>query len=191
MANGVYHALLLFMLPLGATTGMIAASGRAIGVYESGIVVYTAALIVVTLKLALESHYWVWLNHLFNWGSVVILWFGFQLIYSLFGVAGFRAMGWDVTFSFYIIASQAPYWFAVALTVVAVLARDVLWKFAKRTYAPQPYHIVQEIEKVRCARVVCVMFFFSRVFLKRNKMKFELLIFLFFLCCNLVQTNFD
>ena len=74
MANGVIHASVLFLLPLGATTALVTPSGRAIGVFEAGLVVYTAAIIVVTAKLGLESHYWVWLNHLFNWGSVLILW---------------------------------------------------------------------------------------------------------------------
>ena len=56
------------------SAALVTPSGRAIGVFEAGLVVYTAAIIVVTAKLGLESHYWVWLNHLFNWGSVLILW---------------------------------------------------------------------------------------------------------------------
>jgi phospholipid-transporting ATPase len=149
MANGVFHSLILFMLPAFAAayeSSSIGGNGRSLGIYESGIVVYTCVILVVSLKLALESSYWTWINHLVVWGSIFIGFFLFQLVYSFFGF--FVSMGWDVTFSFYIVASLPTYWFCILLVPFAALSHDVTWKYIKRTYAPEFYHIVQEIERI-------------------------------------------
>lgn len=113
MANGLFHSIILFMLPVFAgaygsffvpisfvcsfqlmcflliESTSIAPNGRSLGIYETGIIVYdflfhflflfckksyliwncfdffksyTSVIIVVTMKLALESSYWNWSN---------------------------------------------------------------------------------------------------------------------------------
>jgi phospholipid-transporting ATPase len=39
------------------------------------------------------------------------------------------------------------FWFGIFFLPFAINLRDFVWKYIKRTYLPQPYHIVQEVQK--------------------------------------------
>ncbi|KAJ3599088.1 hypothetical protein NHX12_033051 [Muraenolepis orangiensis] len=49
------------------------------GNWTFGMLVYTVMVITVTLQLALETHYWTWMNHFVTWGSIA-----FYFVFSLF-----------------------------------------------------------------------------------------------------------
>ncbi|XP_019740035.1 probable phospholipid-transporting ATPase IF [Hippocampus comes] len=49
------------------------------GNWTFGTLVFTVMVITVTLKLALETHFWTWMNHFVTWGSIA-----FYFIFSLF-----------------------------------------------------------------------------------------------------------
>jgi phospholipid-transporting ATPase len=146
MAVALVHATVIFFLTAESSFGVTAASGRDLGLYPTGITIYTTVLITVTLKLALETQHFTWISHLAYWGSLPVLWILFQLVYSLFGRAPALNMGSEVTHAFYIVAGEAPFWFSIVIVSAIALWRDLSWKYVKRTFFPQLYHIVQEAD---------------------------------------------
>jgi phospholipid-transporting ATPase len=145
MATGIYHATIIFFLPVAFALGTTAANGRDLGLYPSGITIYQCIVLTVTFKLALETQHWTAITHTTYWGAL-LAWLLFQVFYSLFGRAPELNMGAEVIHAFYIVASQGPFWFTTFLVPVVALWRDITWKYVRRTFMPEHYHIVQEIE---------------------------------------------
>uniref|UniRef100_A0A8C5QD03 Phospholipid-transporting ATPase n=1 Tax=Leptobrachium leishanense TaxID=445787 RepID=A0A8C5QD03_9ANUR len=54
-------------------------NGQVFGNWSFGTIVFTTLVFTVTLKLALDTRYWTWLNHLVIWGSLA-----FYVIFSIF-----------------------------------------------------------------------------------------------------------
>uniref|UniRef100_A0A7N4NUQ6 Phospholipid-transporting ATPase n=1 Tax=Sarcophilus harrisii TaxID=9305 RepID=A0A7N4NUQ6_SARHA len=76
---GVFDALVFFFgayLMLENTTVTI--NGQVFGNWTFGTLVFTVLVFTVTLKLALDTHYWTWINHFVIWGSLI-----FYIIFSL------------------------------------------------------------------------------------------------------------
>ena len=62
------------------TQGLYKASEKG-GPFDLGIACYTAIVLIVTVRLTVETSYWTWLSHMAIWGTI-LLYFIFGLIYS-------------------------------------------------------------------------------------------------------------
>ena len=83
------------------------------------------------------------MNHLVYWGELVI-WVLWMLIYGLFFQIPHLGLGSELGYVAYHILNTPKFYFTCILVVIVALFRDFMWKSAKRTFFPQPYHIVQE-----------------------------------------------
>jgi len=152
LANAFWHSVIVYMVPMTALAGGIAAGavvsdGRVLGLYEQGLGVYTAALATVTLKLALETRLWnVW-THTTMWGSLFVLWGAWCGVYQLVGLTSL-GLGRDFVYSSSIAASSPVFWMSVVVATCAALYRDVAWKAWQRYVLPRPVHIVQELQEL-------------------------------------------
>jgi phospholipid-transporting ATPase len=146
IAAALSHSAVLFAIVQATYAHDIAdQDGRNTGLYAVGVVLYACVVFVVNLKVALETASWTWVNHLCTWGScgVVLL---FYFIYHLM---------WDsplplaslVYRVIYRLLPSPVFWFVLIIAPIAALLRDFVWKYVKRTYWPELYHIVQEIER--------------------------------------------
>jgi magnesium-transporting ATPase (P-type) len=136
---GAWHSFVILWVVSGTYSGVTDWRGHTNSTcYDLGVIVYTIVIVVLTAKLMLETHYFTWIN-----------WFGFYFSVGIwfvwcFGIHLLEKWVPETGGSIYHLAGTAGYWFVLGITPFVALLRDVVWKFAKRNYFPQPYHLVQE-----------------------------------------------
>uniref|UniRef100_A0A8C4U214 Phospholipid-transporting ATPase n=1 Tax=Falco tinnunculus TaxID=100819 RepID=A0A8C4U214_FALTI len=132
---GFFHAFVFFYgsyLLMGEDTSLLG-NGQMFGNWTFGTLVFTVMVITVTMKMALETHFWTWINHFVTWGSIV-----FYFIFSLFygGIIWPFLHTQDMYFVFVQLLSSGSAWFAIILIVVACLFIDVVKKVLYRHLQP-------------------------------------------------------
>ncbi|XP_035269234.1 probable phospholipid-transporting ATPase IF isoform X3 [Anguilla anguilla] len=140
---GFCHAFLFFFgsyVLMGEDTslmgnGQILKANRQLmfGNWTFGTLVFTVMVITVTLKLALETHFWTWINHFVTWGSIA-----FYFIFSLFygGIIWPFLHTQDMYFVFVQLLSSGSAWFAIIIIVMSCLFPDVIKKVLYRHLQP-------------------------------------------------------
>ncbi|KAM6902301.1 phospholipid-transporting ATPase ID-like [Xenentodon cancila] len=69
--NSCFSSLVLFFIPWAAMQDTVRDDGKDIADYQSfALLAQTCLLVVVSIQLCLDTHYWTALNHLFIWGSL-------------------------------------------------------------------------------------------------------------------------
>ncbi|XP_031430923.1 phospholipid-transporting ATPase IF isoform X2 [Clupea harengus] len=103
------------------------------GNWTFGTMVFTVMVITVTLKLALETHFWTWIHHFVTWGSIA-----FYFIFSLFygGIIWPFLHTQDMYFVFVQLLSSGSAWFAIIIIVTGCLFPDVIKKVLYRHLQP-------------------------------------------------------
>uniref|UniRef100_A0A4W4FUV6 Phospholipid-transporting ATPase n=1 Tax=Electrophorus electricus TaxID=8005 RepID=A0A4W4FUV6_ELEEL len=132
---GFCHAFIFFFgsyILMGEDTSLMG-NGQMFGNWTFGTLVFTVMVITVTLKLALETHFWTWMNHFVTWGSIA-----FYFIFSLFygGIIWPFLHTQDMYFVFVQLLSSGSAWFAIVLIVVSCLFPDVVKKVFYRHLQP-------------------------------------------------------
>jgi len=148
--EGVIHSVVIYFGVMYIMShGIITSAGHDYGLWAFGTAVYTAVIITVNVKLALEVSTWnVWI--LASLVFSVLIWFvwlvGFSFIPPLaspvftteanvlYGVPGFLLKSWT-------------FWACVAILPFLCLVPDFTYKYLRRRYAPFNWQIVGEIEK--------------------------------------------
>uniref|UniRef100_A0A674NXZ8 Phospholipid-transporting ATPase n=1 Tax=Takifugu rubripes TaxID=31033 RepID=A0A674NXZ8_TAKRU len=132
---GFCHAFVFFFgsyILMGEDTTLMG-NGQMFGNWTFGTLVFTVMVITVTLKLALETHFWTWMNHLVTWGSIA-----FYFIFSLFygGIIWPFLHTQDMYFVFVQLLSSGSAWFAIIIIVITCLFPDVVKKVFYRHLQP-------------------------------------------------------
>jgi len=147
--TAVWHSLVLYgMVGLAFDQSNVFPDGRSLDLFSMGTVSYTCVVITVNLKLALETRYWTWINHVAIWGSILayIFWL---LIYGLFYTATSVDVGADLFYVIYNLGTSALFYWSCIVIPVVCLWRDFTWKYLFRTFMPRSYHIVQEMQMLQ------------------------------------------
>lgn len=136
----LYHASVIFWFTFAIfyPSHTVSATGRDVGLQEMGFYMMTMAIVVVTLRLALESVHWVFFTHFAVWGSLV---FYFLARMALSNMLIFDPGQYGI---FELSLSSANYWFSVILVVMACLLPIVAVKYLKRSYYPKEWYLLQE-----------------------------------------------
>ncbi|XP_041126386.1 phospholipid-transporting ATPase IF-like isoform X3 [Polyodon spathula] len=142
---GFSHALVFFFgsyLLMGEDTSLMG-TGKMFGNWTFGTLVFTVMFITVTLKLALETHFWTWMNHFVTWGSLA-----FYFIFSLFygGIIWPFLHTQDMYFVFVQLLSSGSAWFAIIIIVIICLFPDVIKKVLYRHVQPMNTQKAQTLE---------------------------------------------
>ncbi|KAI4890357.1 hypothetical protein NFI96_027834, partial [Prochilodus magdalenae] len=132
---GFCHAFVFFFgsyILMGEDTTLMG-NGQMFGNWTFGTLVFTVMVITVTLKLALETHFWTWVNHFVTWGSIA-----FYFIFSLFygGIIWPFLHTQDMYFVFVQLLSSGSAWFAIIIIVITCLFPDVIKKVFYRHLQP-------------------------------------------------------
>ncbi|OXB82468.1 UNVERIFIED_CONTAM: hypothetical protein H355_000726 [Colinus virginianus] len=154
---GFLHAFVFFYgsyLLMGEDTSLLG-NGQMFGNWTFGTLVFTVMVITVTMKMALETHFWTWINHFVTWGSIV-----FYFIFSLFygGIIWPFLHTQDMYFVFVQLLSSGSAWFAIILIVVACLFLDVVKKVLYRHLQPTSTEKAQLTETgsgINCMDSMC------------------------------------
>ncbi|KAF2078368.1 hypothetical protein CYY_000352 [Polysphondylium violaceum] len=147
VANGVYHSFILFAFPtLIFRAGLPFTAGKAIDLFSIGTVAFSCIVLTVNIKLALETRYWTWINHVAIWGSIVI-YFMWLVIFGKFWEVDSLDVGSDLYSIIYHLGTSAVFYFSILIVPVIALWRDFTWKFIHRSELTKPYHVAQELQK--------------------------------------------
>ncbi|XP_036106000.1 probable phospholipid-transporting ATPase IH isoform X1 [Molossus molossus] len=110
------------------------------GNWTFGTLVFTVMVFTVTLKLALDTHYWTWINHFVIWGSLL-----FYIVFSLlWGGIIWPFLSYQRMYYVFIqMLSSGPAWLAIILLITISLLPDVLKKVLCRQLWPSATERVQ------------------------------------------------
>ncbi|KAE9131881.1 hypothetical protein PF010_g3378 [Phytophthora fragariae] len=148
--NGVWHSLVIFFVSAWAFEGfgmsirdfpvIATESGKGGGLITLGFVVFTNLVIVVNLKLCLETFMLTW-QFLLTVTVSVLLWFAVGSLISLPNARFPQATG-EMEY----LLELPTFWLVCFLVLSLSLLRDALWKIVRRFSLPSMYHILQERE---------------------------------------------
>ncbi|XP_012908498.1 phospholipid-transporting ATPase IH isoform X3 [Mustela putorius furo] len=110
------------------------------GNWTFGTLVFTVMVFTVTLKLALDTHYWTWINHFVIWGSLL-----FYVVFSLlWGGIIWPFLSYQRMYYVFIqMLSSGPAWLVIILLVTVSLLPDVLKKVLCRQLWPSATERIQ------------------------------------------------
>ncbi|XP_075426819.1 phospholipid-transporting ATPase IF isoform X2 [Ascaphus truei] len=125
------------------------------GNWTFGTLVFTVMVITVTMKMALETHFWTWINHFVTWGSIA-----FYFIFALFygGIIWPFLHTQDMYFVFVQLLSSGSAWFAIIIIIASCLILDVVKKVAYRHLQPSSTEKAQLTETgsgINCLDSMC------------------------------------
>ncbi|XP_048834604.1 phospholipid-transporting ATPase IH-like isoform X5 [Brienomyrus brachyistius] len=115
-------------------------NGQMFGNWTFGALVFTVLVFTVTLKLALDTHYWTWINHFVIWGSLL-----FYVVFSLlWGGIIWPFLNYQrMYYVFMQMLSSGPAWLSIILLVSVSLLPDVLKKVLCRALWPTTTEHIQ------------------------------------------------
>uniref|UniRef100_I3LWA1 Phospholipid-transporting ATPase n=1 Tax=Ictidomys tridecemlineatus TaxID=43179 RepID=I3LWA1_ICTTR len=131
---GLFDALVFFF---GAyfmfENTVVTSGGQMFGNWTFGTLVFTVMVFTVTLKLALDTHYWTWINHFVIWGSLL-----FYIVFSLLwgGIIWPFLSYQRMYYVFLHMLSSGPAWLGIILLITVSLLPDVLKKVLCRQLWP-------------------------------------------------------
>ncbi|XP_061548497.1 phospholipid-transporting ATPase IH isoform X5 [Phycodurus eques] len=112
------------------------------GNWTFGTLVFTVLVFTVTFKLALDTHYWTWINHFVIWGSLIF----FMVFSLLWGGIIWPFLNYQrMYYVFMQMLSSGPAWLSIALLMTASLLPDVLKKVIWRTLWPTTTERIQHV----------------------------------------------
>uniref|UniRef100_A0AAQ4QNF2 Phospholipid-transporting ATPase n=1 Tax=Gasterosteus aculeatus aculeatus TaxID=481459 RepID=A0AAQ4QNF2_GASAC len=108
-------------------------NGQMFGNWTFGTLVFTVLVFTVTLKLALDTHHWTWINHFVIWGSLL-----FYVIFSLlWGGIIWPFLNYQrMYYVFMQMLSSGPAWLSIILLITVSLLPDVIKKVLCRAVCP-------------------------------------------------------
>ncbi|KAG7467216.1 hypothetical protein MATL_G00150900 [Megalops atlanticus] len=114
------------------------------GNWTFGTLVFTVLVFTVTLKLALDTHYWTWINHFVIWGSLL-----FYVIFSLlWGGIIWPFLNYQrMYYVFMQMLSSGPAWLSIILLITVSLLPDVVKKVLFRALWPTTTERIQHFER--------------------------------------------
>ncbi|TMS11874.1 putative phospholipid-transporting ATPase IH [Larimichthys crocea] len=143
---GVYDAIVMFFgayFLFDNTT--FTSNGQMFGNWTFGTLVFTVLVFTVTFKLALDTHYWTWINHFVIWGSLI-----FFVVFSLlWGGIIWPFLNYQrMYYVFMQMLSSGPAWLSIILLITAGLLPDVLKKVIWRALWPTTTERIQNADKL-------------------------------------------
>lgn len=136
----IFWAAMAAVLPQASLT-----TGELLEMNGFSAVLMTAVVIAVNVQIALQSEHFVWLTHLFIWGSLA-LWLFFLGTYSFFA-PGFST-DWYYIFP-EVLAPSALFWLtSLFLLPAAAILPYFVFRAVESRVAPPDQQIVQEVVRL-------------------------------------------
>lgn len=150
VANGFYHSAVTYIGSI-----LFYRYGFALNIHGEtadhwtwGTAVYTTSVLIVLGKAALVTNQWTKFTVVAIPGSF-ILWLIFFPIYaSIFPHVNISTEYYGVVSHTY---GSATFWLMIIVLPTFALLRDFAWKYYRRMYVPETYHVVQEMQKYNIA----------------------------------------
>lgn len=143
--NALFHSVILFGFSVILWWGDLKQSdGLDSGHWVWGTTLYMAVLLTVLGKAALISDIWTKYTVAAIPGSFIFT----MLFLPLYAVIA-PAIGFSLEYQGIVphLWANGVFYFVLIMVPTVCLARDFAWKYYTRTYRPESYHIVQELQK--------------------------------------------
>ncbi|KAK4057711.1 aminophospholipid translocase [Microbotryomycetes sp. JL221] len=145
IANALAHSFVVYVVTVLIFWGeLILPQGWIAGHWVWGTTLYLSVLLTVLAKAALISDIWTKYTLLAIPGSFVFT-MAFLPLYAL--IAPLTGLSREYSGIVPRLWSNAVFWFTILGMPFVLLTRDFAWKSYKRLFKPEPYHVVQEIQK--------------------------------------------
>ncbi|KAL2077202.1 hypothetical protein ACEWY4_026706 [Coilia grayii] len=121
---GVFQGLLFFFgVRYLFSNPALQDNGQVFGNWSYGTIVFTVLVFTVTLKLALDTRHWTWINHFVIWGSLA-----FYVFFSFFwgGIIWPFLRQQRLYFVFANMLSSVSAWLVIILLILLSLLPDIL-----------------------------------------------------------------
>ncbi|KAJ8255095.1 hypothetical protein GJAV_G00200860 [Gymnothorax javanicus] len=133
---GLFHGLLFFFgVRLLFENPALQDNGQVYGNWSFGTTVFTVLVFTVTLKLALDTRHWTWINHFVIWGSLA-----FYVFFSFFwgGIIWPFLKHQRLYFVFANILSSVSSWLVIILLILLSLLPEILLCVLRQPRGPHP-----------------------------------------------------
>uniref|UniRef100_A0A8C9VDG9 Phospholipid-transporting ATPase n=1 Tax=Scleropages formosus TaxID=113540 RepID=A0A8C9VDG9_SCLFO len=113
-------------------------NGQVFGNWSFGTIVFTILVFTVTLKLALDTRHWTWINHFVIWGSLA-----FYVFFSFFwgGIIWPFLKQQRLYFVFANMLSSVSAWLVIILLILLSLLPDILWAVLRKPRGPHAQQV--------------------------------------------------
>ncbi|BGP28306.1 aminophospholipid translocase [Rhodotorula toruloides] len=143
--NALLHSFVIYVCTVAIfNEGLILVQGWISGQWVWGTTLYLTALVTVLGKAAIISDIWTKYTLLAIPGSFAFTMVFLPLYAWIAPMLGFSLEYTDIVSRLW---TSLVFWLTIIGIPVLLLVRDFAWKSYKRLFMPEPYHIVQEIQK--------------------------------------------
>ncbi|XP_010901411.2 phospholipid-transporting ATPase 11C isoform X2 [Esox lucius] len=140
---GVYQGLLFFFgVRFLFGNPALQDNGQVFGNWSYGTIVFTVLVFTVTLKLALDTRYWTWVNHFVIWGSLA-----FYTFFSFFwgGIIWPFLRQQRLYFVFANMLSSVAAWLVIILLIILSLLPEILLQVLRKPRGTHSRQIRQQL----------------------------------------------
>ncbi|XP_031645940.1 phospholipid-transporting ATPase IG isoform X2 [Oncorhynchus kisutch] len=131
---GVYQGLLFFFgVRFLFSNPALQDNGQVFGNWSYGTIVFTVLVFTVTLKLAMDTRHWTWINHFVIWGSLA-----FYMFFSFFwgGIIWPFLRQQRLYFVFANMLSSVSAWLIIILLILLSLLPEILLLVLRKPRGP-------------------------------------------------------
>lgn len=131
---GIFQGLLFFFgVKYLFSNPALQDNGQVFGNWSYGTIVFTVLVFTVTLKLALDTRHWTWINHFVIWGSLA-----FYVFFSFFwgGIIWPFLRQQRLYFVFANMLSSVSAWLVIILLILLSLLPDILLTVFRKPRGP-------------------------------------------------------
>uniref|UniRef100_A0A3Q1IWR6 Phospholipid-transporting ATPase n=1 Tax=Anabas testudineus TaxID=64144 RepID=A0A3Q1IWR6_ANATE len=131
---GTFHGLVFFFgVRFLFSNPALQDNGQVFGNWSYGTIVFTVLVFTVTLKLALDTRHWTWINHFVIWGSLA-----FYVFFSFFwgGIIWPFLRQQRLYFVFANMLSSVSAWLVIILLILLSLLPEILFGVFRKPRGP-------------------------------------------------------
>ena len=120
IADSLLASFLLIFIPIHCYeyTTSVDHTGQSSGIWTTGIVIYTAIVFTANIRLAFITNSWIWVTHLFLWGSIAAFFISMIIFNS---TTMFAKAGSDYYGAVFRVMQSGRYWLTVLVATIIAL----------------------------------------------------------------------
>ncbi|XP_036068211.1 probable phospholipid-transporting ATPase IM isoform X3 [Oryzias melastigma] len=147
--HGITTSFLLFFVPYGAFSVMVKEDGSQLSDQQTlAVTIATSLVIVVSVQIGLDTHYWTGVNHLFVWGSLTMYFVVLFAMQSdgLFGIFPntFSCVGASRN-----CLSETSVWLVILLTTAVCIVPDLFIRSIRVNLFPTQTDKLRRLQQSR------------------------------------------
>ncbi|KAM7414787.1 hypothetical protein PAMA_019549 [Pampus argenteus] len=147
--QGVATSFLLFFIPYGAFSNMVREDGSHYSDQQAfAVTIATSLVIVVSVQIGLDTHYWTAVNHFFIWGSLAVY---FAILFAMQsdGIFGIFPSNFPFIGTARNCLTETSVWLVILLTTVVCVVPGLAVSFLRVDLFPTLADKVRHLQQSR------------------------------------------